>query len=194
MHRRFRFISSTLGIVASAFLVFACTLQTTGLGPAELESADAATHVTHDASSAVAPDAAADDAGDEADDAAASIDAADVQVAYDGAAADPCDEDRDGHRAMGCGGDDCCDFDHDAHPGQTAYFAGPSACGTFDYDCDGRVDPEVGIASCALGFFACSGDGFASTTACGVLSHFTTCSWAGFSCNHTDGMRTQRCR
>ena len=32
---------------------------------------------------------------------------------------------------------DCCDADGSAHPGSTVWSELPSACGSFDYDCDG---------------------------------------------------------
>lgn len=33
--------------------------------------------------------------------------------------------------------EDCCDQDPDAYPGQTEWFTTPTACGDYDYDCDG---------------------------------------------------------
>jgi hypothetical protein len=44
---------------------------------------------------------------------------------------------------------DCCDVDANVHPGQHAYFSAPSACGAFDYDCDGTEEPEN--PDCQLG-------------------------------------------
>jgi hypothetical protein len=46
-------------------------------------------------------------------------------------------------------GGDCCDIDANVHPGQLAYFGTVSACGSFDYDCDGAIEPED--AACQLG-------------------------------------------
>jgi len=34
---------------------------------------------------------------------------------------------------------DCCEGDTNARPGQTGYFATPTKCGGYDYDCDGEV-------------------------------------------------------
>ena len=51
---------------------------------------------------------------------------------------------------------DCCDADANAHPGQTAFFTTPDACGSsqvpngFDYNCDGTATTESSVlnASC----------------------------------------------
>ena len=63
-----------------------------------------------------------------------------------------CDEDGDGHysttlssscpsgRQSSNKGDDCCDSDANAYPGQTDYFDSADACGSFDYDCNGTED------------------------------------------------------
>jgi hypothetical protein len=45
-------------------------------------------------------------------------------------------------------GGDCCDADADVHPGQVQYFWTKSACGSFDYNCDGVEEPET---ACNLG-------------------------------------------
>jgi hypothetical protein len=37
-------------------------------------------------------------------------------------------------------GDDCCDTDGNAHPGQTSWYTGPTACGGYDYNCNGSAD------------------------------------------------------
>lgn len=185
----------------------ACALQTAGLGPPDEGALDGGTPTptTHDASSFMSDDAAASadvarlpDASDDA----SSADASGADVADSSPrdatsdANDPCDKDGDGHREMGnvCFGDDCCDVDANVHPGQTGYFATQSACSSFDYDCDGTASVESGTVSCKLGFFSCSGDGFAAPTACGVIARYETCSWAGFSCNTNDEMRPQKCR
>jgi hypothetical protein len=53
----------------------------------------------------------------------------------------------DGERAPPPGyvttGGDCCDADPDAHPGQTLFGTKTTACGTFDFNCDGVQEPQV---------------------------------------------------
>ncbi len=38
---------------------------------------------------------------------------------------------------------DCCDRDAKAYPGQTEWFSSPTACGSYDYDCDGKETQET---------------------------------------------------
>ena len=38
------------------------------------------------------------------------------------------------------GGNDCCDTDANAYPGQTGWFTSADACGSFDYNCDGTIE------------------------------------------------------
>jgi hypothetical protein len=189
---RFRSVSFVLAPIALA----ACTLDVRGLGaPEDAGARDAV--ATVDASSPFV-DASFDDATNDASLASDTIVTPDAIATIDdgGEAGDPCDQDGDGHRsnASGCGGDDCCDMDRTAHPGQTSYFATRDACGNYDYDCNGKEDIESGVANCSLGFFACNGDGFDSFTVCGVTASYTTCAYSGFGCNHDGSMRTQRCR
>ena len=56
-----------------------------------------------------------------------------------------CDQDTDTYLVKGglCAGSDCCDTDGNAHPGQATSFTSADACGSFDYDCDGKGDPRV---------------------------------------------------
>jgi hypothetical protein len=111
-------------------------------------------------------------------------------------AGDPCDLDEDGYRATGaCGGNDCCDFDSRAHPGDTSYYAAPDACGSFDYDCDGKEEEKYGVGSCQLGFFVCNGAGFDKTApACGVSATFDTCPYDVLFCGGDQTSVTQACR
>lgn len=51
---------------------------------------------------------------------------------------------------------DCCDHDAYANPGQTAYFTTPNVCGSWDYNCDGTIEPA----------FACPGS--PAPTVCGT--------------------------
>ncbi len=111
-----------------------------------------------------------------------------------------CDQDGDGHLAEGaaCGGDDCCDTDKNVHPGQTAFFTKPGACGGFDYDCSGKIVEQYGAASCSWDAFSCSGDGFAAPVpSCGQSGNFTSCGvpWYDvFTCHGSDAPQVQGCR
>jgi hypothetical protein len=193
---RFRRVSSVLASAIACAAVAACTLDVAGLG-APLAKATPDASAQPDAQSLVAPDADADDASvaDAALDASSEASVA-IDAGPDVDAGDPCDQDGDGHRAMGsvCLGDDCCDTDPNTHPGQTSYFATRNACSSFDYDCNNVEEAEQGTAACKLGFFDCSGNGFAAPTACGVTAMYTTCAYAGFGCNQNEDMRAQRCR
>jgi hypothetical protein len=44
---------------------------------------------------------------------------------------------------------DCCDKDRNARPGQTSYYSSRNACGSFDYNCDGRSSPSKTTCSCS---------------------------------------------
>ncbi len=112
---------------------------------------------------------------------------------------DACDLDCDTVRSSLCGGLDCCDTDSRSRPGQTIYFTTPDACGHFDYDCNGKDDPEYGAGTaCSLGFFGCGGGavGFEGTPpACGASGAWAACLddfWSG--CNDDPASHTQSCR
>lgn len=131
-----------------------------------------------------------DDASEDAAEDALSLDAA-------GEAGGSCDQDGDGHLAAGgtCHGDDCCDTDAQAHPGQTSFFEQPDHCGSFDYDCDGKLTPQYGAVSCSWYGFGCSGDGFQSPTpSCGAAGTYDTCNLGFFTCNTSNTTRVQGCR
>jgi hypothetical protein len=104
--------------------------------------------------------------------------------------------DGDGHRAVGsvCNGDDCCDYDPHAFPGEKNLYDHPSVCGSFDYDCDGQQAPQTGIVNCSLGFFSCSGDGFKAATPCGSTQAYESCSWSWTSCDQKASLKTQACK
>ena len=194
-------VVGTKAVVLAGLLLFtfanvaACTLDARGLGDGALagpgSSLDAAAPdaMTIDAAHDVAASAS------EGDDARADASSwlGDAASGSDGG--DPCDRDGDGHRdAQGlCAGDDCCDTDARVHPGAKGFFETASACGSFDYDCDGQQTTESGTVHCQLGFFACSGDGFSTSAGCGVNATFTVCSWAGLACSTKDEARVQRC-
>ena len=109
---------------------------------------------------------------------------------------DPCDLDEDGYRAMGtCGGNDCCDYDSRANPGDTTYYPTADACGSFDYNCDGQLEQQYATANCQLGFFTCNGEGFDKTPpACGVPATFDTCDYNVVYCGTTQSSKPQTCK
>ena len=189
--------------------VASCTLQTSGLDrapPGEQPDAASAPPPGADASQApveasTEPPAALDAPPPPASSGPDAAQGAGSDAQVDGADAGPispqCDQDADGHASLGgCGGDDCCDTDARAHPGDTAYFEDQDACGSFDYDCNGREDPQHGQAGCNLDFFggSCGGDGFASSTACGATGSYTSCNYAVFTCSTSSSTRVQGCR
>lgn len=107
-----------------------------------------------------------------------------------------CDQDGDGWLAMGdgCNGEDCCDSDPDAHPGQTSFFTRVDRCDSFDYDCDGVVTPEYTQVSCQLAIASCTGDGFDQPQPCGVMGSFEHCAPGFLSCFTMSETKTQSCR
>jgi hypothetical protein len=115
---------------------------------------------------------------------------ADTGVVDTGAADAPpdappsCDVDGDGYRATGalCNGNDCCDTDKSAHPGQTAYFPSADACGSFDYNCVNGEEPEypTSITCTGTGLTGChGGPGFIGAPACGQSGPWGTCQGSG---------------
>jgi hypothetical protein len=97
-----------------------------------------------------------------------------------GTEGDPCDLDEDGYKAMGaaCGGNDCCDFDGRAYPGEANFYTSADACGSFDYDCNDADEPEYAQANCQLALFQCVGNGFdKAPPACGVTATYDTCNF-----------------
>ena len=206
-----------LHVLAAA--AFACSLQTTGSldGPAasasgsdgsgaSIGSTDAslvdgnALSVGSDAHPF--PGSEASPSGDDEVDAWVNPDAlvldpdAGTEAGVDGGGTTACDLDHDGHLAKGdtCGGDDCCDYDGRAYPGEQAYFDTANACGSFDYDCDGKTASRYPLEACKLGFLSCSGDGFAAQTACGTSSDYVSCGYNVFTCSQNKKPRIQPCR
>jgi hypothetical protein len=108
---------------------------------------------------------------------------------------DACDLDQDGYRAESCGGSDCCDYDSRATPGDNAYYGAADACGSFDYDCDGTLEPRYAKVSCQLGFFVCTGSGFdQAPPLCGDSATYDTCNDALVTCTTTQSSVAQECR
>ncbi len=125
-------------------------------------------------------------------------DASTADAAQDGAQ-DLCDKDDDGTLDPLCGGDDCCDTDPQVHPGQTSYFSVASACGSFDYDCNGSEDKRwtsVGSACHRCWVVACcadDGDYTSGPPDCGQAAEVAGCSgWP--QCDNDGGFRQQQCR
>lgn len=94
--------------------------------------------------------------------------------------------------------DDCCDATAEARPGQTKYFTDPTACGDFDYNCDGTEEvaetATAGTCSCSSG--TCWGNPVTwwvgTPPACGATGNLRVC--AG-SCPCPDlDIGTQPCR
>jgi hypothetical protein len=119
----------------------------------------------------------------------------DPDASYDDAG-DPCDLDQDGYRSMEgtCGGNDCCDYDSRANPGDTNFYTSTDACGSFDYNCNGKNDEKYAKASCSLDGLGCTADGFAdSPPACGVTATFDTCNYAVAFCYSSTSQAVQAC-
>jgi hypothetical protein len=111
-------------------------------------------------------------------------------------AGDPCDLDQDGFRASGtCGGTDCCDYDGRAYPGEKSFYATPDACGSFDYDCDTKNEPQYTTVNCQFGVFTCNGDGFDKTPPpCGVVATFDSCDYYVVYCGTSQSSKAQGCK
>jgi hypothetical protein len=191
--------------VALPLLAVACNLQITGdgslLGVPGAASSDDAPRIDAGVvlDSALPPPPPRVDPASPSGPIDASAEAAppiDANDANDANAVDPCDRDGDGHRATGaCGGDDCCDQDPVVFPGQQNFFASVSACGTFDYDCDGKPSPRFERAACHVTSFQCIGDGFGGDVQCGEDADFFTCDFAGLLCVGKKGKKVvQLCR
>jgi hypothetical protein len=153
-----------------------------GDGPASADAADASDAA--DAPSAVdgGADGGGTDAGGDAEDGA--TEGAPPDAGGDAADAAPdvvvvCDEDLDTYHAEGgCGGNDCCDIDKQVHPGQTKFFTDASACGSFDYDCNGKADPQypTSITCGGTGALGCTGGpGYMSDPGCGNSGTYYQC-------------------
>lgn len=79
-------------------------------------------------------------------------DASDVADVPPADVPDPCDQDRDGHRSRGCGGDDCNDSLAYVHPGAMEHCDGAdeNCDGIADALADGQSDP-LATANCGMG-------------------------------------------
>jgi hypothetical protein len=92
---------------------------------------------------------------------------------------DPCDVDRDKHRAQGlCGGDDCDDGDPQVSPEQAGYFASRQPNVDFDYNCDDAPEQEQMAAVVCSTLSACptGTSGFLDVLpACGEVGAWGKC-------------------
>lgn len=158
-------------------------VDTGGDGSAGVDAADAS---DAPATGETGGETGADGGGQEAGaDAADGGDAATVDSGHDAADTGPdavvnCDQDLDTYHAAGgnCGGNDCCDTDNQAHPNQTAFFTSASKCGSFDYNCNGKNDPQypTSISCGGTGALGCTGGpGYMSDPGCGNSGTFYQC-------------------
>ena len=171
-----------LGVfVATAVLVTACGLDVSGTGGGSGAS-----------SAPTRPDAAAPDASNVGP--VGSVDASLEASPSDAPAAEAsaCDLDADGHAAKSCGGDDCCDNDARVHPGAD-WQGTAAACGSFDFNCDGKEEREHGVKGCHVSGI-CQGDGFDQDTPCGAQAGYATCLGLFVCLGEYPDSRTQRCR
>jgi hypothetical protein len=143
------------------------------------------------------------DGSSSGDDSTAPLDApaqdAPLDVAFEAAPdANPCDKDGDGYLAEGaCGGNDCCDTDHSAHPGQTGWFTTADFCGSFNYSCSssGVTYQYKNSLTCGgIPTTGCTGgSGFVGMVACGAMGPFATCAPTGtLSCGPVAGGNSQQ--
>ena len=94
---------------------------------------------------------------------------------------------------------DCCDRDPNVFPGQTTAFDQASACGSFDFDCDGQEAPEALNSHIRCGQWPDCGPGQgwerAAPATCGTPGPFVeSCTRDGMSCRRTSGQRRLHCR
>lgn len=178
-------VGSALALALATVAVAAgCSLNVTGTGVYPSPDDGGASGIS---------DATADGRGDgAARDASAAEDASGFDAAAAADSAPPCDIDRDGHEALSCGGDDCCDHDARVHPGATDWQSGLNACASFDYDCNGKEDKQLGVKNCQV-TIGCQGSGFDQDTACGAQAAHTWC-YGLVTCNELHDQQTQLCR
>ena len=190
-------------IAVSACAAVACGLDTSGLGEIARPDAssttkgspiDASVSPTSVADGAAPPGVGTDDAAFE------DVEQPDVHILDPDAAfpdsGDECDLDEDGYRSSSaeCGGTDCCDFDSRAYPAEPKYYGTADACGSFDYDCNGKDDLEFPVVNCQYGL-PCGGSGFdKAPPACGASATFDTCNFALFFCAQAQSTVTEDCK
>lgn len=140
-------------------------------------SVDSSGEAAVESGSEAGPDAAADASPDSP----ADVETVDVNEA---STVDTlvCDEDGDTYLnkniAACAGGNDCCDTDKAAHPGVTAWFTTADACSSFDYNCNGQLDPQypTSLHCGGTGLTGCTGgSGFQSDPGCGNSGVLYTC-------------------
>jgi hypothetical protein len=184
-----------LGLLVGAAVVGACTFPSPSYrlegeggdgggtdGPFENPGDGAASSSGSDGAGSSSGDAAGSSSG-AGDDGGGSSSGADAPPgdapAGDGAVV--CDFDHDTYKAKGatCGGNDCCDTDNKANPGQQGYFPATDACGSFDYDCSGKLEPEYSsnIVCGGTGLTGCTGGpGFVGADpGCGNTAVYGVC-------------------
>jgi hypothetical protein len=163
-------------LMGGAPLVAACTFPDLTYSDGGIDGGDGSTLVDGASAEGGAADATND-----------SSDASDALATGDGGAgpdarpdAPICDQDEDSYRAEGgaCGGNDCCDIDSDAYPGQKKFFYQSNKCGSFDYNCNGKLDPEYPVSLTCSGTAAtgcAGGSGYLTDPGCGNPAPLYTC-------------------
>jgi hypothetical protein len=121
----------------------------------------------------------------------------DADAASEADVYDPCDKDKDGYRAMSCGGGDCDDDDRRAHPDQGFLSDTPVAPTNGNWDCTGVVDKQTGVNGglcSSRSSTTCSGNNgrFAGDPACGATDTIQICSWNGSSCTILTTITSQK--
>ncbi len=107
------------------------------------------------------------------------------------------DDDGDGYGecpdcgiANGCtyDGDDCCDSDNRAYPGESTYYSSTNNCGSWDYDCSGTINKS----NCTYDTATLSGSStpcyWTSTCLAGQATGYQYCTETGHSasCGETN--------
>jgi hypothetical protein len=103
-----------------------------------------------------------------------------------------CDQDGDGYLAQACGGNDCCDIDALAYPGEEAYSTFPTNCGTWDFNCDGTIELLYATVACSGHGGGCGGSGIAAPGTCGGTFAAQTCAWSPPACLPEDTGTTEQ--
>jgi len=105
----------------------------------------------------------------------------------------PCDNDKDGFKAIGCdGGKDCNDFDKRVFPGQDFVTDVPSGPPNGDWNCANGVEYQYPTVAC--GVTSCNATGFLANPGCGKSATYVSCTGAVL-CGAVDGgTRVQGCR
>jgi hypothetical protein len=98
-----------------------------------------------------------------------------------------CTTDKDGDSYVSkaaCNGPDCDDANGAVHPDQKTFFSKPRAGGSYDYDCNGKEDPDPTQLFKATGNVACAltdcnvlavPEGYGTNASCGATDYYYKC-------------------